>query len=184
MVGNGAGRANDGINGLDLAGELEQRGGESVQADHTTARMALVQPDGSVSVAADDLHFPNGTVLTPDGGMLIVGESLSGALIAFDVAADGTLSNRRTWATILPRVPDGICLDADGAIWSANPIGHECVRVAQGGPILEIIDPGDNCYACMLGGDDGRALCMLTAAGSIGHTTAPAPQAELGGAPG
>jgi sugar lactone lactonase YvrE len=179
MVVDATGRAYVGNFGFDLDHELEKRGAESVIGDHTTAKMALIQPDGAVSVAADDLHFPNGTVITPDGRTLIVGESLSGAFVAFDVAADGTLSNRRTWATILPRVPDGSCLDAEGAIWTANPLAHECVRVAEGGEILEVIDPGDNCYACMLGGDDGKTLFMLTAETSIAHVTAAAPKGRL-----
>ena len=179
MVVDAQGRAYVGNFGFDLDSELEARGIESVLADHATAKMALVQPDGSISVAAEGLHFPNGTVITPDGKTLIVGESLSGGFQAFDVAADGALTNRRTWASILPRVPDGICLDAEGAVWSANPIGHECVRVAQGGEVLEVIDPGDNCYACMLGGDDGKTLFMLTAETSIAHVTAAAPKGKL-----
>jgi sugar lactone lactonase YvrE len=179
MVVDAKGRAYVGNFGFDLDAALEERGVESVLADHTTAKMALIQPDGAVSVAAEDLHFPNGTVITPDSKTLIVGESLSGNLIAFDVAADGTLSNRRIWASFAPRVPDGNCLDAEGAIWFANPIAHECVRIAEGGKILEVIDPGDNCYACMLGGDDGKTLFMLTAETSIGHVTAQAAKGKL-----
>jgi sugar lactone lactonase YvrE len=172
MVVDAQGRAYVGNFGFDLDAELEARGAESVIADHGTAKLALIQPDGTASVAAADMHFPNGPVITPDGKTLILGETLSGALTAFDIGADGALSNRRTWASIAPRVPDGICLDAEGAIWVANPIAHECVRVAEGGGILEVIDTGDNCYACMLGGDDGRTLFMLTAETSIAHETA------------
>jgi sugar lactone lactonase YvrE len=179
MVVDAKGRAYVGNFGFDLDGELEKRGIESVLAEHGTAKMALIQPDGAVSVAAEDLHFPNGTMITPDGKTLVVGESLSGAMIAFDVAADGTLSNRRTWATILPAVPDGACMDAEGAIWVANPIAHACIRVAEGGEILETIDPGDNCYACMLGGPDGKTLFMLTAETSIAHVTAAEPKGKL-----
>jgi sugar lactone lactonase YvrE len=103
-------------------------------------------------------------VITPDGRTLIIGESLGARLTAFDIAADGSLSNRRVWAHIGPRHPDGICLDAEGAIWVAQPGAPECVRYAEGGEVLEMIDTGDPCYACMLGGEDGRSLFMLTTA--------------------
>ena len=179
MVVDAQGRAYVGNFGFDLDAELVARGAESVIADHTTARLALVAADGSVSVAAEDMHFPNGPVITPDGRTLIIGETLSASLTAFDIAPDGALSNRRLWAPTGPRVPDGIALDANGAIWIANPIGHECVRIAEGGEVLEVIDPGDNCYACMLGGDDGRTLFMLTAGTSIAHETAKTPLGRL-----
>lgn len=179
MVVDAQGRAYVGNFGFDLDHELTTRGPESVIADHPTAKLALVQADGSVSVAAEEMHFPNGPVITPDGRTLIVGETLTSALTAFDIAPDGSLSNRRLWASIAPRVPDGIGLDAEGAIWVANPLAHECVRVAEGGQVLEVIDPGDNCYACMLGGDDGRTLFMLTAETSIAEETARAPKGKL-----
>jgi sugar lactone lactonase YvrE len=172
MVVDAQGRAYVGNFGFDLDAELAARGTESVLAEHATAKLALVGADGAVSVAAEDMHFPNGPVITPDGRTLIVGETLSASLTAFDIGADGTLSNRRLWAPTGPRVPDGIALDAEGAIWIANPIGHECVRIAQGGEVLEVIDPGDNCFACMLGGEDGRTLFMLTAHTSIAEETA------------
>jgi sugar lactone lactonase YvrE len=179
MVVDAQGRAYVGNFGFDLDAELTARGADSVIADHPTAKLALVAADGTVSVAAEDMHFPNGPVITPDGRTLIVGETLSASLTAFDIGADGTLSNRRLWAPTGPRVPDGIALDAEGAIWIANPIGHECVRIAKGGEVLEVIDPGDNCYACMLGGEDGRTLFMLTAATSIAHETAKTPMGRL-----
>ena len=114
-------------------------------------------------------------MITPDGKTLILGETLGGVLTAFDIAPNGDLSNRRVWASTQPYVPDGICLDADGAIWIANPIGPQCVRIAEGGKVLEVIDTGQNCYACMLGGEDGRTLFMLTAA-SADHDAAAATQ--------
>jgi sugar lactone lactonase YvrE len=150
-----------------------------VIADHSTARLARVDPDGSVSVAADDMHFPNGTVITPDGKTLIVGETLGGALTAFDIGADGELSNRRLWAATWPRVPDGIALDALGRIWIANPIAPECALIAEGGEVVEVIDTGQPCYACMLGGEDGRTLFMLTAKSSDAHEAAAAPTGKL-----
>lgn len=179
MVVDAQGRAYVGNFGFDLDAALTERGTESVLADHATADLALVSADGTVSVAARGLHFPNGSVITPDGRTLIVGETLAGTLTAFDIAADGSLSNRRTWAIIGPRIPDGIALDAEGAIWVANPIAPECVRVAAGGKVLEVIDTGDPCYACMLGGDGGRTLFMLTAKTSVGHEAGKTPLGRL-----
>lgn len=166
MVVDSVGGAYVGNFGFDLDAEIGARGVESVLADHPTAKLAYVSPDGTASVAAEDMHFPNGSVITPDGRTLIVGETLAGRLTAFDIGADGALSNRRVWAETWPRVPDGIALDADGAIWIANPIAPECVRIGEGGKVLEVIDTGQPCFACMLGGDDGRTLFMLTAASS------------------
>lgn len=130
------------------------------------AALALVRPDGSVTVAADDLAFPNGTVVTPDGRTLIVAESMGRRLTAFTRHDDGTLSDRRVWADLGRRLPDGICLDAEGAVWFANAGGPECVRVAEGGEVIDVVDTGDHCYACMLGGPDGTTLFMSTAASS------------------
>ncbi len=163
MVVDSQGRAYVGNFGFDLYGEVERRGIESVVADHPTAKLACVLPDGTARVAAEGLHFPNGSVISPDGKTLIVGESLSGNLIAFDIGLDGILSNRRVWASILPRVPDGIGLDAQGNIWVANPIAPGCVLVAEGGTILEVLETEWPCYACMLGGEDGRSLFISTA---------------------
>jgi sugar lactone lactonase YvrE len=179
MVVDARGRAYVGNFGFDLDHEIEARGIEGVLADHPTAKIALVQPDGSVSVAAADMHFPNGTVITSDGKSLIVGQSLGADLVAFDIGADGALSNRRVWASVAPMVPDGICLDADGAIWIANPIAPQCARIGQGGKVLEVIDTGDNCYACMLGGEDGKTLFMLTAQSSLATEAAKTPTGKV-----
>lgn len=166
MVVDSAGGAYVGNFGFDLDAEIAARGVPDVLANHATAKLAYVAPDGQVRVAAEDMHFPNGPVITPDGKTLILGETLAGVLTAFDVGPGGDLSNRRIWAPCQPRVPDGICLDAAGAIWVANPIAPECVRIAEGGEVLEVIETGQPCFACMLGGDDGRTLFMLTAASS------------------
>ncbi|MFM9935191.1 MAG: SMP-30/gluconolactonase/LRE family protein [Novosphingobium sp.] len=167
MVVDGEGRAYVGNFGFDLDHELRARGVESVLADHPKANLVLVQPDGTVSVGAPDLSFPNGTVITPDGKTLIVGETLGARLTAFDIGADGALSGRRVWADTMPRVPDGIALDAEGAIWIANPLAPECVRIAEGGAVLEVVSTGEmQCYACMLGGPEGRHLFMLCAPSS------------------
>ena len=134
--------------------------------------IALVSPDGSVRQVADGIEFPNGMVVTPDNATLIVSESFAGRLTAFDIAADGSLSRRRVWADGIG--PDGITLDADGAIWahSADTRTHtgragspegECVRVREGGEILQRIKLDRAGFACMLGGPDGRTLFMTAA---------------------
>jgi sugar lactone lactonase YvrE len=158
MVVDAVGRAYVGNFGYDLHTQQKPR----------PAKLALVQPDGAVSVAASGLAFPNGAVITPDGGTLIVGESFGGRLSAFQVdAATGALSKRRVWAA-LPKgaVPDGICLDAEGAIWVASPLTRELLRVHEGGRVSQRIDAGGRmAIACMLGGADRRTLFVLTSSG-------------------
>jgi sugar lactone lactonase YvrE len=127
------------------------------------AVLALVLPDGTVRVAADDLAFPNGAVFTPDGRTVIVGESFGMRLTAFDVAPDGMLGRRRVWAALEGAVPDGICLDAEGAVWVASPLGKEVLRVREGGQVVERIPTASQAIACMLGGADRRTLFVLTA---------------------
>ena len=126
----------------------------------------MATPEGQAKVVAENLMFPNGTVITADGRTLIVGESFGARLTAFDIAADGTLSNQREWANITPYVPDGICLDAEGAIWVAAPTKSEVIRVKQGGEIAEHIKVETDAFACMLGGPNKKTLFVLTAASS------------------
>lgn len=125
--------------------------------------IALVTPDGSARQVADDIEFPNGMVVTPDNSTLIVAESFAGRLTAFDISEDGGLSNRRTWANLGgPGNGDGICLDSDGAVWT--PVRENaCVRVSEGGEVLQKIQLDRFCFACMLGGSDRRTLFMLAA---------------------
>ena len=131
------------------------------------AKMARVDPDGRVVEAAGDLMFPNGTMITPDSKTLIVGESFARRMTAFDVAPDGALSNRRLWAQLPENaLPDGACLDAEGAVWVASPTTNDVIRLKEGGEVLERITADQGCFACMLGGDDRRTLFVLTAAGS------------------
>lgn len=163
MVVDRVGRAYVGNFGFDLDAALRERGPEGVIADHTAAAIACVAPEGTVSVAARDLHFPNGSVITPDGKTLIVAETLSGALTAFAIEQDGTLSSRRLWAPTWPHVPDGICLDAEGAIWVSAALAPLCLRIAEGGEVLETVETSQPCIACMLGGEDRRTLFLLTA---------------------
>ncbi len=130
------------------------------------AKLAFVDTDGAVSIAAEDLAFPNGAVITPDGSTLIIGESFGRCLTAFDIAEDGGLSNRRLWANLHPHIPDGICLDEEGAIWVADPANNCVLRVREEGEVLQKIDMTNGTFACMLGGDDRKTLFVCTAAGS------------------
>jgi sugar lactone lactonase YvrE len=179
MVVDAAGRAYVGNFGFDLDAEIERRGVQGVFAEHATANLACVSPKGEVTIAASGMHFPNGSVITPDGKTLIVGETFGSCLTAFDIAGDGKLANRRVWASTQPAVPDGIALDANGNIWVANPVAPQCVLIAQGGKVVETIDTGAPCYACMLGGEDGRTLFMLTASGSNAHEAETKPTGKI-----
>jgi sugar lactone lactonase YvrE len=125
--------------------------------------LALVTPDGSARQVADGVVFPNGVVVTPDNSTLILAESYGNRLTAFDIAADGSLSNRRVWAHLDGGVPDGICLDADNAIWYGDVPNKRCMRVREGGQVLQMIDLHRGCFACMLGGLDRRTLFLMAA---------------------
>jgi sugar lactone lactonase YvrE len=164
--------------------------------DAATASLKRIDPDGTVSVAAEGLQFPNGSVITPDGGTLVVGETLGNRYTAFALGADGSLTNRRVWAPLGPEVtgttvdevlgqlvvaPDGCALDAEGRIWAADAVGGRVVRVAEGGEIVEEVaaPSGLGVYACMLGGDDGRTLLMCCAPDFYEHNRAPVREAVL-----
>jgi sugar lactone lactonase YvrE len=123
--------------------------------------VVMVSSDGSVRKVADGLAFPNGMLMTPDNSTLIVGESYAKRLTAFDVAADGSLSNRRVWADLGDGIPDGICLDAEGAVWYADVPNRHCVRVREGGEVLKTIELDRGCFACALGGADRKTLFMM-----------------------
>jgi sugar lactone lactonase YvrE len=127
------------------------------------ADLARVRPDGTADVAAEDLEFPNGAVITPDGTTLVVGESMGRRYTAFDIAPDGTLWGRRVWAELGDVGPDGCTLDAEGAIWCADALHGVLVRVREGGEITHRADLGQKAYACALGGDDGRTLFAMCA---------------------
>lgn len=123
--------------------------------------VALVRPDGSVHRAAEGLSFPNGMLVTPDNGTLIVAESYAKRLSAYGISADGTLRNRRVWADLGDGVPDGICLDAEGAVWYGDVPNKRCVRVREGGEVLQTIELDRGCFACALGGPDRSTLLMI-----------------------
>jgi sugar lactone lactonase YvrE len=130
------------------------------------AKLARVAPDGTASVAAEGMRFPNGSVITPDGSTLIVGETMRADYVAFTIEGDGALSNRRVWAEVPNTFPDGCCLDDEGAIWFADALGSQVVRVKEGGEITDTVATPMPTYACMLGGDDGRTLFVLCAPAS------------------
>lgn len=139
-----------------------------------TTNLILVHPDGSARVVADELMFPNGSVITPDGKTLIVAETMAHRLTAFDITADGSLSGRCVWADLDHLMPDGISLDAEGTLWVASPSTSEFVRVREGGEITDRIPSTTPAIACALGGEDGHTLFMLS-----GPTCAPEQALEL-----
>jgi sugar lactone lactonase YvrE len=127
-------------------------------AEPTTGTIALVTPDGSAREVADGVWFPNGMAITADNSTLIVAESYRSRLTAFDIDDDSGLSNRRVWADLGKDVPDGICIDAEGAVWYADVPNRHCVRVAQGGRVLQTVTLDRGCFSCALGGPQGRTL--------------------------
>jgi sugar lactone lactonase YvrE len=129
--------------------------------EFATGIIALVTPDGSVRQVADGVAFPNGMVVTPDNATLIVAESYASRLTAFDITPDGSLANRRLWAGLDGGAPDGICLDAEGAIWYGDVPNRRCVRVHEGGEVLQTIELDRGCFACMLGGADEQTLFLV-----------------------
>jgi len=169
MVVDGRGRAYVGNFGFDLEAGAPPR----------TTCLVRVDPDGRASVAATEMRFPNGSVITPDGRTLIVGESFAGCLTAFTIGADGSLSGRREWAKLERAVPDGICLDAENAVWVASPPSKEVLRVREGGAVAERIPVGRAAIACMLGGPDRRTLFVLSADGFREDETIPKRSARV-----
>jgi sugar lactone lactonase YvrE len=125
--------------------------------------VSLVTADGGVREVADDLAFPNGMAVTADGAVLVVADSYRNQLIAFDIDEDGGLSDRRVWADLGEGVPDGICVDADNAVWYADVPNRRCARVAEGGTVLETIELDRGGFACVLGGPDRRTLFVTAA---------------------
>lgn len=157
-------------------------------AEFAPGSIVVVTPDGMARQVADGLAFPNGMVVTPDNSTLIVAESYGNRLTAFEIAADGSLSNRRVWAELGNDAPDGICLDAEGAIWYADVPHQHCVRVREGGEVLREITLDRGGFACMLGGTKRETLFMMAAkwpdamsggtrTGQVLTTDAPAPGA-------
>lgn len=126
--------------------------------------IVLVRPDGTAEVVADGLAFPNGCVVTPDGTRLLVNESIGRRITELTIADDGTLHDRRVFADVAPAGPDGLCLDADGAVWAAMTLAREFRRIAPGGEVLDTVSVDDRlAIACTLGGPEMRTLFLLTA---------------------
>jgi sugar lactone lactonase YvrE len=186
MVVDGRGRAYVGNFGFDLM----------AGADPAPTDLIRVDPDGTASVAASELWFPNGTVITQDGRTLIVGETVAARYTSFAIAEDGALGERAVWAQIEPEpsfesfertlaelrfAPDGCALDAEGCIWSADAVGGRVARLAPGGEIVEEVPApeGLGVFACMLGGDDGRTLLICAAPDFLEHRRAEAREAVL-----
>jgi len=186
LVVDSAGHIYVGNFGFDLMG-----GGEPATAD-----LIRVDPDGSVTVVAVDLHFPNGSVITPDGQTLIVGETIGNRYTAFTIGADGSLTDRRVWANLGPDpaegsfterlagltiAPDGCTLDAEGYIWAADALGNRAVRIAPGGELVDQVPGPDGLgvYACQLGGEDGRTLLLCCAPDFFEHNRTQAREAVL-----
>ena len=166
MVVDKKGNAYVGNFGFDL------HGGESIKPTN----IILVRPGEEPYVVAENIFFPNGTVITPDDKTLIVGETFASCLTAFDIKEDGSLSNRRVWADLrlieegYNPVPDGICLDAEGAIWVASPSTNDVIRVQEGGALLDKVEVDRGAFACMLGGKNGNTLFISTANDSTEET--------------
>lgn len=179
IVVDGQGNAYVGCTGFDFPG-----------GDFAPGIVALVTPGGAAREVADGVAFPNGVALTPDGATLILAESYARRLTAFEVGDDGGLAGRRTWADLGDGVPDGICLDAEGAVWYADVPNRRCVRVREGGEVLDVVEADRGCFACMLGGEDGTTLYVVASewrgpgriaeeagTGLVLATRAPAPHA-------
>jgi sugar lactone lactonase YvrE len=162
MVVSPAGNSYVGNFGFDLDARLKELGVERFLAEPPpSTNLIVLGAGGEIIQVIPDMDFPNGTVITPDGATLIVGETFGSKQTAFDVAGDGTLSNRRVWAPIAG-VTDGMCLDDEGQIWFANAISRECLRVREDGEITGTVKCSQHAYACMLGGEDGRTLFVMT----------------------
>ncbi len=153
--------------GFDLDTLLAAVGVEGLLATPPpTTNLVVLAPDGAVRQVVSDLAFPNGAVITPDGATLIIAETMASRLTAFTIAGDGTLHERRVWAQLEFAAPDGICLDAEGLVWYANAITNQCVRVAEGGAVLDIATTTQTAFACALGGATGSTLYVMTAPSS------------------
>jgi sugar lactone lactonase YvrE len=152
MVVDGRGNAYVGNLGFDFPG-----------GEFSPGTLALVTPDGSACVVAEGVAFPNGVAVTPDNRTLILAETYGHRLTAFDIAADGSLSNRRLWADLGDAYPDGISLDAENAVWYADVPAKRCVRVREGGEALQSIEVDRGCFACTLGGENRRTLFIMAA---------------------
>lgn len=151
---------------VDGRGNIYVNGGgpAPAQGEHFgPGTIVLIGANGAVRQVAEDIAFANGIAVTPDNRTLIIAESHGRRLTAFDIAADGSLFNRRVWADLGNDYPDGICIDAEGCVWYADVPNRRCVRVREGGAKIDVVEVDRGCFACMLGGADGRTLFILAA---------------------
>lgn len=180
MVVSSTGHSYVGNFGFDLDLLLKEGGEDALFASPPlTTNLVVLDPQGRVIQTVPEMDFPNGSVITPDGKTLIVGETLAFRLSAFDIGSDGTLSNRRVWAQLELVFTDGMCLDADGQIWLANAISKQCLRVKEGGEITGEVTTTQHAYACMLGGPGGTTLYIMTSPSSDRFTTAGVTEAKI-----
>jgi sugar lactone lactonase YvrE len=153
--------------GFDLDGRLRDLGVDRFLAEPPpTTNLVVLNVNGDVIQVVPDMAFPNGAVITPDGATLIVGETFGSRLSAFEIRGDGTLVNRRVWAPLERAATDGMCLDAEGQIWFANAISHQCVRMREGGEITGIVKCSKRAFACTLGGENRDTLFVMTSSSS------------------
>jgi sugar lactone lactonase YvrE len=178
MIVDAHGNAFVGCFGFDLDHFIEEHGAGPLFAEPGPPKAPIMKitPDGKASIASPGHLFPNGMAIINGGKTLIAAECFIPGLTAFDLSADGTLSNRRIFAQLSKDppsiVPDGICADSEGAIWCANALGKECVRVGEGGKILDRVETSMNAFSCALGGADGRSLVIATAPSSNAEVAA------------
>jgi sugar lactone lactonase YvrE len=163
MVVSARGFAYVGNFGFDLDVMMRDLGPAGMMAAREATNLVVLDSTGAVVQVVPDMDFPNGSVITRDGATLIVAETMSFRLSAFDIGSDGTLSNRRVWAPVSGVAPDGICLDAEGQVWVANALTTQCLRVSEGGAITGVVETSQRAYACMLGGASGTSLFVMTA---------------------
>lgn len=169
MIVDARGNALVGCFGFDLDKFTTEHGAAALWTPEGPPKATImrVTPDGKTSIASSEHRFPNGMAIVDGGRTLIVAETFMPGLTAFDLAPDATLSNRRVWASLVGTTPafapDGICADSEGAIWCANALAPECVRVGKGGAILDRVETSANAFACALGGPNGRSLLIATA---------------------
>ncbi len=149
--------------GFDLDVTLREVGIGGLLAAVRTTNLIVLGTDGDVRQVVAEMAFPNGAVITPDGGTLVVGETLAYRLTAFDIGNDGTLNNRRTWAQLEYVATDGMCLDDEGQIWLAQANAHRCLRVSEGGEVTGVVETSQRAFACALGGADRRTLFVMSA---------------------
>ena len=180
MVVSSSGVSYAGNFGFDLDVMLRDVGAEAMMTSPPpTTNLVVVSREGEVLQVVPDMAFPNGSVITPDGATLIVGETMTFRLSAFDIESDGTLANRRVWAQLDFVATDGMCLDAEGQIWLANALTNQCLRVKEGGEITGVLETSQTAYACMLGGEDRRSLYVMSAPSSDRFKAADVTKAKI-----